>query len=127
MLDYNIYELKRNIQNLRNSFLKRKLINDYKTNGKGTPEIIDKILNSFDRKIKSKPIFKQDIKEEYFKRLNEIFFDYYKTLNEPKQSKKDLYLNYVSDMYILHGKEKYKSKCMTYKDFIKNRGRKNFF
>lgn len=102
------------LRDYRRSFLKRKNINCYVKQKKGTPIIMDKLINSFDRKIKGVSIFTSDVRKEYFNGLEKIFSDYYEEIRLPRLSKKDAYLNYVSGNYCLYGKN-YKS--LTFNEF----------
>ena len=81
------------LDNYRRSFIKRKNINCWKKNITGTPIIIDKLFNSFDRKIKGIPLFSEDVKIEYFKGLNAIFEKYYNEMKYNNLSRKDCYYN----------------------------------
>ena len=118
-LDYEILTI--DLINYRKSFLKKKNINRYSKQIKGTPIVIDKLINSFDRKIKGISIFSNDIKSEYFIGLNKIFSSFYDEDRLPKPSKKDAYINYLAENYCLYGK-KYKS--ISYYEFVK-RGMSN--
>ena len=93
------------LDDYRRSFLKRKNINGWRKNITGTPIIIDKVLNSFDRKIKGIPLFPEDVKIEYFKGLNDIFEKYY---NEMKYNniiqELDCYYNYLAEHFKSTGK-----------------------
>ena len=113
-LDYSILAI--DLMNYRKSFLKRKNINRYTKQKKGTPIIIDKLINSFDRKIKGINIFTNDIKKEYIKGLNIIFAKFYEENRLPKPSKRDAYINYLAENYILYGKG-YKS--ISFDEFVK--------
>jgi len=108
MLDFNV-------RTYRQYFLKRKNINRYKKTSKGTPIIIDKLLNSFDRKIKSQPIFTDDVRAEYFKGLQKLFNDYYDDTFQPRLPKWFHYSSYQADMYVIFGKW---DKAKTYKEFV---------
>ena len=112
-LDYNILEVQ--LHEYRIRFLMRKNVNGYKKTNKNTPIIIDKLINSFDRKIKGLPIFTHKVKEEYFKGIKEIFNNHYDDTFCPKLSRKRCYIKYQADQYCIYGKN-YKSK--TYKEFI---------
>jgi hypothetical protein len=105
------------VQEYRKSFLKRKNVSNYKKSKKNTPVVIDKLFNSFDRKIKGISIFTDEVKKEYFKGLKCIFESYYNETFEPKNSRRYAYTNYLAENYIIFGKN-YKSK--TYKEFIKS-------
>ncbi len=111
MLDFNV-------RTYRQSFIKRKNINRYKKTSKGTPIIIDKLLNSFDRKIKGQPIFTDDIRAEYLKGLECIFNLYYKETSKPKPTKKHYYTSYLADMYIVFGSKCYREKSLPFKEFV---------
>jgi len=113
-LDYSILAI--DLMNYRKSFLKRKNINRYTKQKKGTPIIIDKLINTFDRKIKGISIFTNDIKKEYTKGLNIIFAKFYEENRLPKPSKRDAYINYLAENYILYGKG-YKS--ISFDEFVK--------
>ena len=99
-LDSNMWLLQYEIYEYRKSFLKRKNINGYKKNIKGTPNNLDKLLNCFDRKINKKEIFKSELKAKYLEGLNEIFGDYYHHNRHDKLTKKDAYNNYCAEQYI---------------------------
>ncbi len=64
------------LYNYRKWFLKRKNINSYKKTNKNTPENLDKLLNSFDRKIKNIAIFTDEVKKEYYKGLKKTIQSY---------------------------------------------------
>ena len=119
----NIGTLSFQLHEFRKRFLKRKNVNGYKKTNKNTPIIIDKLINSFDRKIKNMPIFTNNVKDEYFVQLKGIFNDHYSDTFEPKKSKKDCYMEYLADNYIKY-KKNYKSK--TYKEFISSGLLKNY-
>jgi len=107
----------------RRSFLKRKNINGWRKNITGTPIIIDKLLNSFDRKIKGIPLFTEDVKIEYFKGLNDIFEKYYNEMKYNNFSRKDCYYSYLAENYRTTGKGRWKknnlAELMSFKQFIK--------
>ena len=105
-----------NVQEYRKYFLKRKNINCYKPN-KNTPILLDKLLNTFDRKIKGIPIFKDDIKKEYLKGVQDVFNQYYDTTFEPKKSRKQAYYEYEAEIYCIY---KGQVKAKTFKEFKKS-------
>lgn len=113
-LDYDLLAI--DLMNYRKSFLKRKNINRYSKQVKGTPIIIEKLINSFDRKIKGISIFSNEVKQEYFIGLREIFATFYEENRLPNPSKKDAYINYLAENYCLYGK-KYKS--ISFNEFVK--------
>jgi hypothetical protein len=83
-LGYDFRVLSKTDSNLRNClhayrrhFLKRKNINQYKRQKKGTHKVISNLINAFDRKINKVPIFTDEIKKEYLKGINTIFANYY--------------------------------------------------
>ena len=91
------------LHNYRCSFLKRKNINGWKSNIDGTPVIIDKLLNSFNRKIKGIPMFTDDVKREYFEGLRKIFEKYYDELKFNNLSRKDAYYKYCGENFKTSG------------------------
>ena len=95
----NVGTLGYEVHNYRKNFLKRKNINSYKKCKKGTPVIIDKMINAFDRKICNKKIFTDDIKQKYLDGLNEIFESYYYHLKYSQVSRKSAYRQYCADVY----------------------------
>ena len=96
----------------RKSFLKRKNINQYRRQKKGTPKLISNMINSFDRKINNVPIFTDEIKKEYLKGINIIFKNYY-IMKDLYLSRKDYYKIYVAEHYCM-----YKNlKCITFQEF----------
>ena len=118
-LDSDFYiSINYHVQEYRKRFLKRKNINRYKNQPKNTPIIIDRLINSFDRKIKGVPIFTNEIKEQYLKGLQDIFNVYYDESFEPKISRKESYYKYLSETYCLYGKKKYKSKALPLKEYL---------
>lgn len=117
-LDYDLLVI--DLNNYRESFLKRKNINRYSKQLKGTPIIIDKLINSFDRKIKGIPIFTNEVKREYFIGLNKIFTSFYEENSLPKLSKKDAYIRYLATNYDIYGKTKYKSLSLSFAEFKKH-------
>lgn len=119
MSDYRFVTINEDVQEYRKKFLKRKNINRYKKMGKGTPVVIDKLLNSFDRKIKGISIFTEDIKKQYFDGLNEIFDAYYWDTFQPNFPKSFHYNDYLSDMYCLYGVNSYKPYSLTFKEFVR--------
>lgn len=117
--DYSFYgSINFRVQEYRKQFLKRKNINGYKKNNKGTPIVIDKLINAFERKIKGKKIFTDAVKKEYFKGLKIVFAKYYDETFQPKISRKDSYINYLAEQYIIYGKKTYKHKSISFKEFI---------
>jgi hypothetical protein len=104
------------LSNYRRSFLKRKNINRYVKQSKGTPIILDKLMNAFDRKIKGIPIFTEDVKKEYFEGLKKIYSNYYEEIRLPKPSRKDAYISYLAENYCLYGK---KYKTIQFDEFVK--------
>jgi len=118
MSDYRFITINRDVQNYRKNFLKRKNINNYKKVSKGTPVVIDKILNSFDRKIKGINIFTEDVKKQYFDGLNDIFDDYYWDTFQPRFPKAFHYNAYLADMYCVYGVKSYKQHSLTFKEFV---------
>ena len=86
------------------------------------PRIIDKLLNSFDRKIKGIPLFTADIKKEYFEGLNKIFEKYYDELKFNNLSRKDAYYKYCAENFKTSGKGRAKknnlNELMTFKQFV---------
>jgi len=111
------------LNNYRRSFLKRKNINSWRKNITGTPIIIDKLLNSFDRKIKGIPLFPEDVKIEYFKGLNDIFEKYYNEMKYNNLSRKDCYYRYLAEHFKTTGKgrglKNNLAELMSFKQFIK--------
>lgn len=110
------------LHNYRRTFLKRKNINCWKKNINGTPVIIDKLLNSFNRKIKGIPLFTDDVKSEYFEGLRKIFANHYDELKFNNLSRKDAYYNYLASNFITTGRGRSKknnlNELMTFKEFI---------
>lgn len=106
----------------RRNFLKRKNINGWKPNIDGTPVIIDKLLNSFNRKIKGIPMFTDEVKREYFEGLRKIFEIYYDELKFNKKSRKDAYYTYLAHHFRTTGRGRYKknnlNELMSFKEFI---------
>jgi len=111
------------LNNYRSSFLKRKNINRWKRNINGTPEIVDKLLNSFNRKIKGIPMFTDEVKREYFEGLSKIFANYYDELKFNNLSRKDAYYIYLASNFKTTGKGRSKKnnleELMSFKQFIK--------
>jgi hypothetical protein len=126
--DYDIFFLKLAISKHRQNYLKRKNVNNWKTNGINTPDSLDKLLNCFDRKIKGFKIFTPEVKNQYLKELNVLFSDYYLSTFEPKYSKIDSYNNYLAVNIKYSGKGRSKknnlNELLTFKEFIKS-GLKN--
>lgn len=120
MSDYRFISINYDVQKYRKDFLKRKNINKYKKVGKGTPVVIDKLLNSFDRKIKGIEIFTEDVKKQYFDGLNEIFDAYYWDTFQPNIPKCYHYSDYIADMYFVYGKKNYKDNCLSFKEFVRS-------
>jgi hypothetical protein len=83
----------------RKKFLLRKNINDYKSYKKDTPLKLQKILNSFDRKINNKFIFNDEIKKQYYNILNDFFEIYYNNIRFNRLSKKECYIQYQAEQY----------------------------
>ncbi len=110
------------LNNYRRSFLKRKNINGWRKNITGTPIIIDKLLNSFDRKIKGVPLFSEDVKIEYFKGLNDIFEKHYNEMKYNNLSRRDCYYKYLAAHFKITGKGRGKNnlaELLSFKQFIK--------
>ena len=111
------------LNDYRRSFLKRKNINGWRKNINGTPIIIDKLLNSFDRKIKGLPLFSEDVKIEYFKGLNDIFEKHYNEMKYKNISRKDCYYKYIAVHFKTTGKGRSTKnnleELMSFKQFIK--------
>lgn len=134
MLDYRVYKYDKDsvlpemilddLMFYRKSFLKRKNINGYKKLPNGTPIIIDKLINSFDRKIKSKKLFKDDVKIEYLKGVQLFFNSYYEAMSYPKESKKDSHSNYIVANFRVKGRGRQRKnnmdELMTFKEFKKS-------
>jgi hypothetical protein len=118
MLAYNYTLENYGVQHYRKDFLKRKNINRYKKSNKGTPVVLDKLLNSFDRKIKGVPIFNDEVKKEYFEGLQNIFNNYYEDTFQPRITKRQYYSSYLAIMYDIYGVKNYKEKSLTLKEFI---------
>jgi len=91
------------LRNYRRKFLKRQNINKWKSYGKDTPFEVSQILNCFDRKIKNLPIFNESVRDEYFKGLQEIFNGYYESMLDNQPSKKDFYIKWKADCYVIKG------------------------
>ena len=110
------------LNNYRSSFLKRKNINRWKRNINGTPEIVDKLLNSFNRKIKGIPMFTDEVKREYFEGLSKIFANYYDELKFNNLSRKDAYYTYLASNFKTTGRghslKNNLNELMTFKEFI---------
>ena len=110
------------LNNYRSSFLKRKNINGWKRNINGTPEIVDKLLNSFNRKIKGIPMFTDEVKREYFEGLSKIFANYYDELKFNNLSRKDAYYKYLASNFKTTGRGRSLTnnlnELMTFKEFI---------
>ena len=110
------------LHNYRRAFLKRKNINGWKRNINGTPEIVDKLLNSFDRKIKVIPLFTDDVKREYFEGLSKIFANHYDELKFNNLSRKDAYNIYRASNFKTTGRGRHSknnlNELMTFKEFI---------
>jgi len=110
------------LNNYRRSFLKRKNINRWKRNINGTPEIVDKLLNSFNRKIKGIPMFTDEVKREYFEGLSKIFANYYDELKFNNLSRKDAYYTYLASNFKTTGRgrslKNNLNELMTFKEFI---------
>lgn len=104
----------------RKNFLKRKNISGYKKSPNGTPILIDKIINQFDRKIKGRLIFTDDVKKEYFKGIQSIINEFFDETFQPKISRKDAYIKYMADNYCKFGKNKYLSFTKSFQDFVKS-------
>ena len=106
----------------RRTFLKRKNINCWKPNIDGTPVIIDKLLNSFNRKIKGIPLFTDDVKREYFEGLRKVFENHYDELKFNNISRKDAYYKYLAINFRTTGRGRYLknnlNELMTFKEFI---------
>jgi hypothetical protein len=105
------YELKCYRRNIH-----RYKINSWITNIKGTPIEIDKLLNSMKRKILGVPLLKPDYQKEYLDGIRNIYSEYYDKQKYPNISRRYLYAEYLTDIYILHKKEWNKHK-MSYKEF----------
>jgi len=110
------------LHNYRRAFLKRKNINRWKRNINGTPEIVDKLLNSFNRKIKGIPMFTDEVKREYFEGLSKIFANYYDELKFNNLSRKDAYYTYLASNFKTTGRGRSLTnnlnELMTFKEFI---------
>jgi len=110
------------LNNYRSSFLKRKNINRWKRNINGTPEIVDKLLNSFNRKIKGIPMFTDEVKREYFEGLRKIFENYYDELKFNNLSRQDAYYTYLARHFRATGRGRYVknnlNELMSFKEFI---------
>ena len=110
------------LSDYRRSFLKRKNINHWKKNIDGTPESLDKLLNSFNRKIKSIPLFTDDVKVQYFEGLNKIFEKHYEELKFNNASRKDAYYKYCGQNFKTTGNGRAKknnlNELMTFKQFV---------
>lgn len=110
------------LHNYRRAFLKRKNINRWKRNINGTPETVDKLLNSFNRKIKGIPMFTDEVKREYFEGLSKIFANYYDELKFNNISRKDAYYTYLASNFKTTGRgHSFKNnlnELMTFKEFI---------
>lgn len=114
--DCNFYiSINFNVQKYRKQFLKRKNINGYKKTHKQTPILLDKLINTFNRKIKTLPMFTDKVKAEYFNGLQNVFNLYYDETFEPKLSRRGAYYRYLAENYCLYGK-KYVSK--SFKEFV---------
>ena len=100
---YDDITLKISLNNYRKWFLKRKNINGYKKLPKGTPKEIDRLINSFDRKIDGKSIFTDEVKKEYFNGISIIYNKFYELSFEPKLSWKDKQAQKKADYYIMYG------------------------
>jgi hypothetical protein len=87
------------LHHYRKNWLQRKNINGYKKSPKGTPLLLDKIINQFDRKIKGRSIFTDDVKSEYYKGIQEIMNEFYDNTFDPKPSRKDAYMEYAYEEY----------------------------
>lgn len=111
----NVGSLGYNLHKYRLHFLKRKNIQKYKKSKKGTPIVIDKMINSFDRKIQGITIFSEEVKNEYFKGINEIMSNYYLETFLPKKSKYEKYISFLADQYFLYGKDFEKISFKQYK------------
>ena len=120
--DYDLFFLRLWLSDYRRKFLKRKNINRWKPNVNGTPIIIDKLLNSFDRKIKGIPLFTDEVKREYFEGLRKIFENYYDEQKFNNPSRKDAYMNYLAINFKTTGyrraKENNLNELMTFKEFV---------
>jgi hypothetical protein len=120
MSDYRFISINYDVQKYRKNFLKRKNINKYKKVSKGTPLVIDKLLNCFDRKIKGIEIFTEDVKRQYFEGL-EVYFDaYYWDTFQPRFSKTYHYNAYIIDMMSVYGYYNYKNYALTFKEFVRS-------
>jgi hypothetical protein len=110
------------LHNYRRAFLKRKNINGWKPNIDGTPVIVDKLLNSFNRKIKGIPMFTDEVKREYFEGLSKIFANYYDELKFNNLSRKDAYYTYLASNFKTTGRghslKNNLNELMTFKEFI---------
>jgi hypothetical protein len=96
----NVCTLQGRLHEYRKDFLsKRKNVNKYKKQPNGTPKIIDKMINAFDRKIKGVPILKDEVKKIYMEGIESIFDDFYNSLIDDNTSKQYYYRMYQADMY----------------------------
>lgn len=111
--------LRYNLDNYRRRFLKRKNINGHISHKKGTPEIISKLLNAFDRKIKGISIFNDNVKAKYFAGLQEIFTEHYISANINRKSRKEAYISYWAEQHIKHGRKQINEHVKTFKEFVK--------
>lgn len=117
MLDCSYMSISEALRTHRHIYLKRKNINKYKKSNNGTPVMLDKLFNSFDRKIKGIEIFNKDVKYQYFKELNDIFNFYYEESFKPKISKREAYIHYKATNYLVFKKHGY---SISYKEFVKS-------
>jgi hypothetical protein len=92
---------------------KRQNINQYRRQKKGTPKVIIKMINAFDRKINNVPIFTDEIKKEYLKGINTIFANYY-SMQDEYLSRKDYYGMFWAEQYCVFKNPRY---IISFKEF----------
>jgi hypothetical protein len=116
MLDYSLSQM---LSEHRKSFLKRMNVQGYKKQAKGTPVILDKIINSFDRKIRQKFIFNSEIRKQYFSELKKIYERHYCEVRAMQFNRSSAYISYKADFYIKYNEI---DKANSKNDFIKSGG-----
>ena len=111
------------LRDYRKSFLKRKNINQYRIQKKGTPKVISNLINAFDRKINNLPIFTDEIKKEYLKGINTIFANFY-SMKDEYLSRKQFFNKYAAEMYYKHRSYKL---TLSFKEFKSQGYYKRFY
>lgn len=129
LVHFTIYDrlLWYDLLNYRLKWVGRKTkINGYnKSVHKETPRYLKAAFASFERKIKGKPFFINDnVKNEYLSGIHRIYENYYNDKSTvQKLSKKDKYIMYLAENYILYGSG-YKS--ISFDEFVKRGLSKNY-